>query len=467
MIVIALLGMSVGSQKSLYSDATGYILEKEGKYVNSIHVLLENLETSFIFFGTREAISKHKEVFGPLIENREVRFIEYDSRSLNDIFYKIIQILIEYKEEEILFDITHSFRDAVLMSVLSTIVTQAVYNPRVQMIYAKEIRRFEEYRYELVSESLLHTSNIAMVLSTFLDTLRVPHIQSKYRLAQILENFSTHLLSNQFRVIYEDDIVAIKEFIKSKREELFFLAPLLRRLEDFVDEFEQTKEEPTFQKFFFFADLFAKKRYYLHASTYLIEAITHYVAYVFQELGLLEEDIQQYHDMQEIVKILKFQPSKKVHLPNPYFLHINYKIIKELGDLREDVAEIRHNLAHINISKEYEAIDEKMQNVLKEFKRIIESKKLYRLDFSDAKKEQTILYQKELFQRLFAQCVYPGASSPKFDTVIDRYNKGELDKMKANIDVRKLRSYIKKYFNEIEKIQKLEQKRIFLIGDIS
>ena len=168
-IVISLLGLSIYETKSNYQNNSSYKLQT-GEFINSIDVLLNSFdnEEKFIFFGTEKSINKHKEAFEKLIVKMNVTFIEYDSQNLNDIFYKIISTIIDHKENEILFDITHSFRDSVIMSVISTIVSQIVYNPNIAMIYAKEVEKFKKYEYEQVSEDILDTSNIAFILSSFI-----------------------------------------------------------------------------------------------------------------------------------------------------------------------------------------------------------------------------------------------------------------------------------------------------------
>ena len=238
MVILSLLGLSVDKTKtSFYQNGIKDLSIKEDDYINSIDCMLKNYDEKFIFLGTNTAIQKHKEELN--LENKNVEFVEFKNGDLNDIFLKIINILIQNKDEKILFDITHSFRDSVLMSVVSTIVTQAIYNPNIEMIYAKEIERFKLYKYELVSEEILNTSNIAIILSTFLDTLKVPKVYSKYKLHKLLEDFSNHLVSNQFRDIYENDIVNIANFIENNRKNLFFIKPLLDELENFIIDYRK------------------------------------------------------------------------------------------------------------------------------------------------------------------------------------------------------------------------------------
>jgi hypothetical protein len=160
-MIISLLGMSVDTnKKSRYTNSTD-IKIKEGKYINSTHAFLESFENEkFIFLGTKEAIKKHKEneIFIPLFTSREVEFVEIED-NLQDIFLKIMTIFLD-NDENIIFDITHSFRDSVIMSVISTIVTQTLDFKIIKMIFAKEVERFKEYNYELVGQNILNTANI-------------------------------------------------------------------------------------------------------------------------------------------------------------------------------------------------------------------------------------------------------------------------------------------------------------------
>jgi len=465
-MILSLLGISVfADSKSKYQNNTNLSI-KIGEYINSIHVLLENYPNEkFIFLGTKEAIQKHKDVFKNLIDDRNVSFEEINGNDLNSIFLSIINILIKYKDEKIIFDITHSFRDTVLMSVISTIVSQSIYNPNIEMIYAKEIERFKLYQYELVSEEILNTSNIAIILSTFLDTLRVPNLKSKYQLNSILSDFSNHLLSNQFKNIYETDIPSLKGFIQTNQSHLFFAKPLLENLNEFILEIENTKSKDNYEKFLFFTKLFYKKNYFLHSATYLIEGITYYIAFTLKQLNYIEFDVDNYANQQKIVALLKFVPSMQdFNFPNEYFIDINYKVFKKFTSLRDKVAEIRHNLAHINIHQNYGEIKKELKNLIDEYENLIKNKELFNLDKTLDKKHCTIKYKLDQYKKQLNKYSKVPNSNTKIDTFIKKYEDKKLSDL-TTFEIDKLKNYLNKNYKEIRKLLDKKANYIYLVDD--
>ena len=470
-IVLSLLGLSVYDTTSYYKNNTMLSL-KEGEFINSIEALLESFgDEKFIFFGTKESIEKHKDKFKVLIEkNNHVEFKEYINGDLNDIFIQIMNTLIKYQEEDIIFDITHSFRDSVIMSVISTMVSQIIYRPTISMIYAKELpKKGEEkqYQYTLVGDEFLNTANIATILSTFLSTFKVPPLNSKYKLYNILHSFSTHLVSNQFKDIYEHDIVDLKDFIHTKEEELFFVRPLLSELKTMIDDIEKVKLKRTSEQFIFFSKLFVEKDYFLHASTYLIEAISYYIGEVFFDLNYIDFEIDKYENQSKLVALLKLNYKEKdFNFPNQYFVDINIETFNKFYNLREKVAEIRHNLAHINIEQDYGNIKEKLEHSIEEFKSLLDERILYKLDKTEDKKKYTVKYKLKLLQEDANILNKQKSSFAKVDTIFDKYDKEKLSDLTL-YDIEKLKNFCKNNISIYQKLAKAKQEReLFFYLDI-
>ena len=465
MTVVSLLGLSVYPTTSNYENNTSFRL-KSGEFVNSIDVLLNSFDNGekFIFFGTAESIEKHKGAFGGSIEKKSVEFIEYTNGDLNDIFAKMISKIASI-EEEILFDITHSFRDAVIMSVISTLIAQIVYKPKITMIYAKEIESRKRYAYELVGDYILNTSNIAFVLSSFIQTLRVPPLKSKYALYEELNQFSIHLLSNQFKAIYDEDIIQLKVFIEENRERLFFVKNLVEQLEEIVIAIEKTKEKPTYEKFLFFTEFFYKKDYYLHSATYLIEGLTQYIGVALKEQGFIVFDMDNYENQQKIVSLLRLNYKKEdFHFPHEYFVDINIALFNRLNSLRDSIAKIRHNLAHINTQQDYTKIKEDLKRLIEEYKTILTQKVLYTIDSTLDKKTDTVKYQLKRYEKeiITSYVLNPNASMPKFKTIYDKYQEGKLEDLTA-LDTQKVHRFFSKNIKTIEKLFNMQERRELLI----
>jgi len=465
-MILSLLGMSVSDKKSRYENNTSFEIQ-DSEFTNSIDALLNSFDNEkFIFLGTEESIKAHKAKFADLIEQRDVEFKKYKNGDLDNIFIQIMQTLIDYQTEDIMFDITHSFRDSVIMSVISTIVSQIIYKPNISMIYAKEIpskkiteETLKTYQYTLVSDKFLDNANIATILSTFLSTFKVPPLNSQYKLYQLLHTFSTHLVSNQFNDIYEQDIGNLENFIKTKREELFFVKPLLNKLEILLNDIKNIKDKNTSGQFVFFSELFVDKDYFLQSSTYLIEAITYYIGEVFNDLGYIEFDMKEYSSQQKIVALLKLNyNAKDYNFPNDYFIDINIDIINKFYFLREKVAKIRHNLAHINIEQDYGDIKEELESYIEEFNNLINKKVLYSLETTESEKKNTVKHQLELLQKQVNRINKQKTSFTKVNTIFDKYYNNKLSDLTL-YDTEKLKDFCKNNLSKYKKLIKAKQKR--------
>ncbi len=465
-MILSLLGLSVYDTTSYYKNSTKFKII-EGNYVNSIDVLLNSYKNKkFIFLGTEESIKKHQDKFIDLINQRDVEFKKYENGNLNDIFIQIMNTLIKYKDENIIFDITHSFRDSVIMSVISTIISQVIYKPNISMIYAKELSKkdnIKQYEYTLVSDEFLNTANIAILLTTFLSTLKLPPLNSKYELYNILNNFSIHLVSNQFKDIYEVDLIEINRFIENNKEKLFFIKPLLDELKKFMEDIRETEKKNTSEKFIFFSKLFLDKDYFLHSSTYLIEAIIYNIGEVFKDLGYIDFDVDEYANQKKIVALLKLNYSQKdFNFPNEYFIDININTINKFYNLREQVANIRHNLAHINIEQDYGNIKKELEDAISEYNNLREMKLLYKLDKTDDKKRDTIKYQLEILQKELNKLNKQGFSFVKIDKVFNKYKENKLSDLTL-YNIQELKFFCEQYKNKYDKLAQEKKDRNFLL----
>jgi broad-specificity NMP kinase len=455
MKVMALLGLTVHPDSTArYESGVKHLGIKEGRYINSIHVLLQNFEGPFYFFGTQKAIDKHKEVFGEVWEGKKIYYEKFDENNINEIFEVLIRFLMEARSEKILFDITHSFRDAVIMAVLSTITTQNVYHPDIDMIYAKEVVFRQHYRYELVSEELLQTSNVALVLTTFLDTLRTPKRFTKYGLSSILSDFSTHLVSNQFKEIFESEIPKLRAYIEKNRENLYFIGPLLEELKGFLDGLEKVKNKKTYEQFLYFAELFLKKGYFLQASTYLYEGLIYYVGEALMEQGLIRVDLNIHNDRQKIVveilknsQAFKNKSDERVAFPHMFFRQVNDEVFAPFERLRQEISVIRHNLAHINVDMEYEDIEKKLNDYIDSLKALIEERRLYELDRESMSEEGLEIEQeRESLQEEIKSYMKPQSSSqspPKVETILRHYKNGTIGRL-SHMDTEGLKRFVQR-----------------------
>jgi hypothetical protein len=205
----------------------------------------------------------------------------------------------------------------------------------------------------------------------------------------------------------------------------------------------------------------------LQASTYLIESITYYVADILKGLGWIDFDVHDYEKQQLIVNLLKMNPKiEAFRFHNPYTLDINYQRFKEFADLRDSVAEIRHNLAHININKEYVDIDTTLPAFLKIYADLIDTGVLKELEGSDARKESTVRYRLEQLNLEHRQLYgrQNDDSFTKLEKIFERYEDGTLYKM-THIDQRLSGDFCKKHRKEYQQLKKLKKNKILIISE--
>jgi hypothetical protein len=281
-----------------------------------------------------------------------------------------------------------------------------------------------------------------------------------------LNNFSIHLVSNQFKDIYETDLIEINKFITENKEKLFFIEPLLDKLEELICHIKDTENKMTSEKFLFFSELFVEKDYFLHSSTYLIEAITYYIGEVFKELNYIDFDVDEYVNQSKIVALLKLNHNQKdFNFSNEYFIDINIDTINKFYNLRETVANIRHNLAHINIELNYGDIKKELEDAIFDYKSLIQQKLLYKLDKTEDKKKHTVKYQIELLQKELNKLNKQKISFVKIDKVFSKYKESRLSDLTL-YDISELQKFCKEYENQFNKLNKSKSERNLLLLDI-
>lgn len=469
-MVLSLLGLSVYDTTSSYENATKFPI-KSGDFINSCHCLLESFNNEkFIFLGSQESINKHQEdsKFQELFSLRNVTTKAINTDNLNDVFTVIMGVIIEHKSEKIIFDITHSFRDTIIMSVISTFLSQTIYSLNTTIIYAKDVKKNdnipEDFIYETLND-IFHTSNTALIVTTFLNTLKVPPIDKESKIYKILNKFSIRLLSNQFSDIYKDDIPNLLKFIDLNKNKLFFIEPYLKQLKELLINIEYTKDKEIYEKFIFFSELFLEKNYLLHTSTYLIEAITYYIGKVLQDKEYINFDFSTYENQNKIVNLLKLTHSKDDFIfPNEYFIDINSPTFNQFSTLRDKVAKIRHNLAHINIIEQYGEIEKDLEELIKEFKSLIEEKKLENLIEKDDLKKYSVDY---CLKQIYDFKIKPlkdrnRSSNTKIETILKKYRENKLSDLKE-FNQEKIKNFMEKEAQNIEYLQELKKKKKLLL----
>jgi hypothetical protein len=132
--------------------------------------------------------------------------------------------------------------------------------------------------------------------------------------------------------------------------------------------------------------------------------------------------------------------------------------------LRDDVAKIRHNLAHINLTKEYGKIDTTLLKLIRKYKRLIAERPFDHLENSDAKKSLTLKYKFDSMKRLHEKLHEGSSNVPSLSTLFKRYRNGDLDKL-THIDWEKSYEFCKEHDAEYRKLKQLQWRNIYMVEE--
>jgi len=446
-----------------------YSLSKE-RYTNMLPVIYDLFpNTKIVPIYTSDAKNIQYKVLQ--YENIPTHFLEdtdgyiEDEKDFREIFATINTILETY--DRVIVDITHGFRHLPILMTINLIITNIQNLDKIEhLIFAKEIVKNSQY--EIIDlKEYLDISNIALVLQSFLSTLKVPNVNITYPLYTYLNDFSIHLTSNQFYEIFHHDIQILQDEInyqKDKDSDLFFLKESLTDLELFLSKIEKVKDKPSHEVFLFFADLFLEKEYLLQASTYLIESITHYIAYELKRQNLLSFDLNAYKNQQKLINLIKFNYNIEDFLfPNKYFIDINANIFIQLQKLRDDIADIRHNLAHINLKKSHQNLKTNLTHYILRFKDYTTNNILGNLQYTDHNKRQTVTYLLEQYENITKKLAKPKNTAAGLKKIIEKYNTNQLSQL-TNMQQEKTEAFCRKYATKINTLLQYKQQNIRLLS---
>ena len=355
MTIISILGLSY--DKNLFgpryqNENRNDKLPDTNNYQNSTDALwkrYKNEDVKFKLLATKDAI----EIQEPLLKEIEHNEIfEYKQDDINAIFTKIIEILLADEQEEYILDVTHGYRDAPIMAVISSLNAQLLSKINLTIVYAKQFAK-NDYKYKILNE-YIETPQISFILITFLQTLRVPNININLPLYEDLKKFSDDLMANKIQNVLKriDDIKESLGDLKNKKQ---YLSTVIDKLLELFEKFDEIRnEELNYKQYFMMAEFFQGK-YHLHAFSYLREAIDLYTKYHFEQksyINIKDSDGYQEYIKKAINDYIKYGNTSKYltdKLKNSmYHYCINYEEkFLPIKDLISNVNEIRNKLVHV------------------------------------------------------------------------------------------------------------------------
>jgi hypothetical protein len=446
---ISILGMAGADNINDYSTYTisqelKQIL-KDGKYSNATDALLKcNYDKDFILIGTDQSIKRQQELLS-FEKYQNITIKKYKKTDIKDVF-SIVYEIIQDTDDEIYFDITHSFRDTAIMSVLSTIIHEFVNEKKITIIFAKEAKNGYEY---IDVSDYINISQMAFLLTTFHHTLNVPILRTKIPLYHLMQEFSKQLFSNQISLINKDTYPKLKrEFKEAKKYSLKNLHQLIDEVLNELSVFENLNDLEPHEMFFKLSKLMCSKNYLLISSTYLVEALTHYAFIKFKNKNLTDEEFN-YDSSSAVVNFINTGNNHKLlKIPSKYFYCSNYQIFSKFYKLVKQVKDIRNSIAHIDLNYNEAKIKFKLTRRLLEYKKLImEQDILSHITLEEKSKQEDCLKDMKLFEKkikkLFENIYQNQTFNPK--KTVEFIVENDIDKQPLSKELKtKLKNYREK-----------------------
>lgn len=384
--IIAILGKAGDKDKlASYSKDSDLKLSelKSGDFHNSTHCLIESFGKSatYTFLGTSDSIEFQQNIFANLPQCKAIvetnKPIVLGDNELESIFHQILESIKSAKENNIILDITHGFRHHQIIASFASTLGQINTKKSITLLFAKEVEQGKEYQY-INLEKYSQISLIALSLQTFVQALSVPNMGLKEPFIIALSEFSKSLHANAFNEIFANLSKTKSALQNAKNSDRFKgLDNILSEVEfilSIFDDIKTTKEN--YKKYYKFARLMCKKRYYLISATYISEAILLYALERFKHNGFTyKPNSNMYHHTNAIklfihlcatpqndkdylkVKDIAYKKCKFYFNEDEFNALENnirtyrLKDIKYLQSFHTKIANIRNDLVHIDTRK--------------------------------------------------------------------------------------------------------------------
>lgn len=364
MTILSFLGTSCpdyskDQSDARYDDKTDLI--KAGAYKNGTHALLDNHRENLILIGTQTAIDKQTRCLGVLPTTETIEEAGSDN-DLTDVFAKTLEtILKQHHDEEIVLDVTHGLRHQPIMAAFASFIARYGESRKIRLLFAREIEQFKHYEY-IWLDGYFDAALISAALTSFVQTYTVPSVLEHHPLLDSLRAFSHDLFANNLTQMREDSLPNTLSSLELESSE--HLRELKRQTKEELDEFGSCfleKEKHTL--YLRLSRLVFTKGYLLISLTYLREAIPLYFHQKLDQLAMLAKKAdanpkKMYDLLQAIDKFIQGNIDDKVREwiidpENNY--QTNRTHLKEIGELLDEVSELRNSAAHVGFHKDNNA----------------------------------------------------------------------------------------------------------------
>jgi len=382
--VLGLAGEFQGEKTTAYYGAD-VLNKKSGDYHNSTDFLLKNYNDKFYLLGTKTAIECQKRLLDFPLESE---FYEVSDNNLDDVFEKVFELISMAKDEKVLLDITHGFRDQSISAIFSGTLHIFLNQSNVEIIFAKQEQAFVKYEY-LLMKNYINITQLALLFTGFIRTLNfVNSVEVENLNTLAFENFSKALLSNDFKKLefsYKNLSASLKE--AKKRKEFDYLKELFIQIEETLQGFQSFGEKKLHEKYMILAKIMVEKNYSLLALTYLFEAIRLYVSYSFFRKKIISHhawhNVDMYRLNSESISCICQKEFGKRYRKTRYdkndFYENNFRIFEPIAKEYKKLRELRNDLTHINHKKSSPNINNDLKVLLESVGRLIENDVLQEL----------------------------------------------------------------------------------------
>lgn len=359
--------------------------------------MLESFENAnCTLIATRDAFKFQCELFDkhcPKIAAilRSVAPVLLNEKSeFEDIFHQILQAIKNTPQNElVILDITHGFRYQPIIASFASILGSISAEKSVQIIFAKPLDTINTRFCYVSLQRYTQISLIALALSTFLQTLSLPHLallDNNEPLLRSLWQFSRAIHANTPNLeLLNQSLNELK--LAQKSPNFDGLESILDELEAILREFESIlQSDEDYEKFYKFAQLMLKKGFYLIAATYISETLGLFMLFKFENAGFIKPKNAKLYDKITAVKNFVFYICDKkgvVKLQSKtetIFTDIDLaknrakaqiKDFEYLKDTMVQIADFRNHLVHLSAKQNPQSTQRTLQSVLDKFKNTI------------------------------------------------------------------------------------------------
>jgi len=367
-----------------FAEGLGFTLKRE-RYFNMFPLVLENFpEYEHLPIYTKlsrkiqQALLVHENIDFDIAEHGV--FVSEDTKEKEAEYGYFLDQLnaIIARYDRVIIDMTHGFRHFPILAIIDLIMHNIQSPDKIEYIFfAKEIKKPESGiagKYKIINLiEYLELANLSYVLSSFNQNYTISnsiHFKNPLyaNIAQLLNQFSEHFLSNSLRHLIEGELIeSITEKLTALKTQggVEHFSGYIDEIIIHLSEIKELQHLEEWQKFYRLSKMMNERDYQLNAITLLFEAIGFYCV---DAIGGYSSELQAHIDrFREFVS----QGKKPVYEYSTYALTSQSRNIVKLmhqyrGDYLFNPEILTWSRSKIKRAKKEKTISETQSNLLKD-----------------------------------------------------------------------------------------------------